>query len=303
VNFETPIELKGPLRAPRQMLDAQIVRGDKSLHDSSVASSLGLSGAPIEAPTHFSQFDPLAARVWGNAWFERGCISSHFRSMVVEGEFVQAFMTTTGPTAATIQMVKTDGTVVLDGTASIGPDHPPTELDRRLASSRRPENLFIVDQMEIGTTIHLSDGSSVTFDDPNGPLYPFSLSEKIEKITEPHPWYTSEGAATSPWQRPIVPMEMLSVLANKVEPPWPVRGPSIGLFLDLEIRIIAGPIFVGEEYRVDAEIVGLSESKRTESYWTLTTLRDRDNDVKAQVLLHSGVFKASYAEYPRDRLL
>jgi hypothetical protein len=73
--------------------------------------------------------------------------------------------------------------------------------------------------------------------------------------------------------------------------------------LDLEIRIIAGPIFVGEEYRVDAEIVGLSESKRTESYWTLTTLRDRDNDVKAQILLHSGVFKASYAEYPRDRLL
>ncbi len=286
------------------MLDAQVIRGDKSLHDSSVAASLGLGGAPIEAPTHFSQFDPLAVRLWGSSWFERGCISSHFRTMVVEGEVVEATMSTLSPSNAIIQMVKADGTVVLDGTASIGPNYSPTELEVRLASLRRPEQLFIIDQMEVGTKIHLADGSSITFDEPNGPLYPFSLNEKLAAITEPHPWYTPEGAATSPWGRPIVPMEMISVLANKVEPRWAVRTPSVGLFLDLEIRLLAGPIFVGDTYAVDAEVVGLSESKRTESYWTLTSLRAQgSDDVVATVLLHAGVFKKSYAPYPRNQLI
>jgi hypothetical protein len=49
--------------------------------------------------------------------------------------------------------------------------------------------------------------------------------------------------------------------------------------------------------------VGLSQSRRTESYWTRTTLTDASNDkVAAIVLLHSGVFKESYAGYPKDRL-
>ncbi len=302
MDFPTPIEVKGPLRAPRQMLDDQVVRGDKSLHDTSVAASLGLGGTPIEAPTHFSQFDPLAFRLWGPTWFARGCISAHFRTMVVEGELVQATLSTTSPTNAVIQMVKSEGTVVLNGTASIGPDYSPTELEVRRASLSRPERLFIIDQLEVGTKIHLSDDSSITFDERNGPLYPFSLNEKLATITEPHPWYTRDGAATSPWRRPIVPMEMLSVLANKVEPHWAVRTPSVGLFLDLEVRVLAGPVFVGESYAVDAEIVALSESRRTESYWTLTTLRGRDDRVVATVLLHAGVFKKSYADYPRQLL-
>jgi Transposase IS116/IS110/IS902 family len=42
-----------------------------SLHDGEAAASLGLIGAPIEGPTHFSQFDPLALALWGQNWFER----------------------------------------------------------------------------------------------------------------------------------------------------------------------------------------------------------------------------------------
>ena len=85
--------------------------------------------APIEGPTHFSQFDPLAEQVWGQRWFETGTLSAHFQTMVIGGEQVQASLTTTGDTSATIEAHKPDGTPVLVGTASIGPDHPPSELD------------------------------------------------------------------------------------------------------------------------------------------------------------------------------
>jgi hypothetical protein len=302
MSFATEITISGPFRSPAQMLQHQEVEGHASVHDADEAARLGLLGAPIEGPTHFSQFDPLAVALWGSDWFERGCISSHFRTMVVEGEEVQATMTATGPRSARIEAHKADGTPVLAGTASIGPDHPETELDARRAAQGDPGELFIVDQLRVGLR---SDGPevSMTHDERNGPAYPFSLAEKLERITEPHPWYTPDGAATSPWGRAVVPMEMISVLANKTGKGWPVRSPVMGLFLDLEVRLLDGPVFVGQRYAVDREIVGLSQSKRTESYWTKTTLTDVDTaKTVAQVLLHSGVFKESYAGYPKERL-
>ena len=303
MRFATELTVTGPLRAPAQMLADQEVDGHASVHDGETAASLGLTGAPIEGPTHFSQFDPAAVALWGPAWFESGCISCHFRTMVVEGEQVQASMTTTSATSARIEAHKADGTPVLTGTASIGPDHPETELDARRAAQGDPGELFVVDRLEVGMTRDEGEIVSMTHDEGNGPGYPFSLADKLAKITEHHPWYTAEGAASSPWGRPVVPMEMISVLANKSGRGWPVRSPALGLFLDLEVRLVNGPVFVEQNYIIKREIVGLSQSRRTESYWTKTTLTDSETlKPAAIVLLHSGVFKESYPGYPKDRL-
>lgn len=301
--FETELTITGPLRSPAQMLADQVVDGHASVHDGAEAEALGLAGAPIEGPTHFSQFDPLAAARWGTAWFERGCISSHFRTMVVEGEQVRASLTTTGATSGRIEAHKADGTPVLEGSASIGPEHGETALDARRAAQGDPGELFIVDQLAVG--MRNDDAGEVVMDHttPNGPAYPFSLADKLATITEPHPWYTPEGGAGSPWGRAIVPIEMVSVLANSTAKGWPVRSPVMGLFLDLEIRLIHGPVFVDQPYRISREIIGLSQSRRTESYWTRSTLTDASTGaVAAVVTLHSGVFKASYPDYPQDRL-
>ena len=301
--FAAPLVVTGPWRSPAQMLAEQEVHGHASVHDDTTAAAVGLAGAPIEAPTHFSQIDPLAVALWGPAWWETGCVSSHFRTMVVEGEEVQASLTTTGPTSATVEAHKVDGTPVLAGTASVGQDHPPTALDERLSGLTDPGELFVIDRLEVGMRHTGEDPVVVTAAERNGPGYPFSLEEKLERITEPHPWYTAEGAASSPWGRPVLPMEMISVLAHKSGQDWPVRQPALGLFLDLEVRLVEGPVFVGQPYAVEREIVGLSQSRRTESYWTRTTLTDADTGrLAAVVTLHSGVFKASYPGYPPERL-
>jgi hypothetical protein len=300
--FDTEITLTGPFRLPAQMLQEQEYGGHHSVHDEATAGKLGLAGAPIEAPTHFSQFDPLAELVWGESWFERGCISGHFTTMVVEGEEVQASLTTRGAEPARLTAVKTDGATVLSGTASVGPEYGETELEARRARQGPPSELFIIDQLEIGMRRDAGK-ATIDHDTRNGSLYPFSLDEKLARITEPHPWYTAEGGRTSPWGRAIVPMEMLSVLAHKTPVQWPLRGPALGLFLDLEVRLIEGPVFVDQPYVIESEIVGLGESRRTESYWTRTTVTDVDTDtLVAVVLLHSGMFKDSYAGYPADRL-
>ncbi len=303
MRFATEITLTGPMRSPTQMLAEQEVDGHASVHDREAAASLGLIGAPIEGPTHFSQFDPLAVTLWGQAWFEQGCISSHFQTMVVEGEDVQASMTTDGPRGARIEAHKADGAPVLSGTASIGPDHLATELDARRAAQGDPGELFIIDQMHVGMRGDDGEVVSMSHDESNGAAYPFSLADKLARITEPHPWYTPDGGSSSPWGRAVVPMEMISVLSNKSGRRWPVRSPALGLFLDLEIRLLDGPVFVDESYAVEREIVGLSASRRTESYWIKTTLRHLGTcQPVATVLLHSGVFKESYPGYPKSRL-
>jgi hypothetical protein len=301
--FETELTVSGPLRAPAQMLADQVVDGHASVHDDASAASLGLAGAPIEGPTHFSQFDPLCVALWGTDWFEHGCISSHFRTMVVEGEEVRATVTAAaGATTGRVTAEKADGTPVLTGTASIGPEHPGTELDARRSAQGDPGELFVIDRLEVG--MRSAEGTvSMDHDTPNGAAYPFSLDDKLARITEPHPWYTAEEGASSPWGRAIVPMEMISVLAHASGRGWPVRSPALGLFLDLEIRLVHGPVFVDQLYRVTSEVIGLSQSRRTESYWTRTTLVDADTGrTAAEVVLHSGVFKESYPDYPRDRL-
>lgn len=291
----------GPERHPKQLLGDQEYDGHASVHDDEVAGELGLTGAPIEGPTHFSQIDPLAFDVWGQQWFETGCVSAHFLNMVVEGESVTASITPARTGAARIDAAKGDGSPVLTGTATVDPTQP-TELGDRLArmQARDPGELFIVDQVELGPLPGTAPVVSIDLDTDNGHLYPFSLRRKLDAITERTPWYDRDD---TPWGRPILPFEMYSVLAHKVGARLPVRGPAVGLFIDLEVCAVEGPLFVGEDYRLEHEVLAVGQSRRVESHWVETrVLSAATGHHAATVLLHSGVFKASYAEYPADRL-
>ena len=152
----------------------------------------------------------------------------------------------------------------------------------------------IVDRLQVGWKSQ-PEPASMGFEEHNGNLYPFSLADKCRLITESSPWYVPGGG--SPWGKPVVPTEMMSVLTEKGGLHLPVRGPSVGLFIDLEVRRHT-PVLVGEQYTVTHELVCVGQSKRVESYWTRSDLRAANGTLAATVLLHQGVFKASYAGYP-----
>ena len=298
--------LSGALRSPVNLLTEQKYAGHKSLHDDAEAARLGIKAGPIEGPTHFSQFVPLLAEVWGNAWYERGCFSSHFLNMVFEGEKVRAEIDRPAPgaTRTLARAFKEHGTPVLEASASLGPDHGETLLEARMKALRPPGDLVILSDLKVGMTGRDNEIVSMGADQHMGDLYPFSLADKLKVITETHPMYSDTKA--SPWGRPVIPLEMVSVLANYSShgARFPVKNPSIGLFADLEIRMINGPLFVGEEYLLRREIVALSESRRVENYWVRTRIFDATGKVqKAETLLNHGVMKASYPHYPAERLV
>jgi hypothetical protein len=292
--------LIGPWRAPRQMLADQEYDNHVSLHDDATAQKLGFRSGPIEGPTHFSQFEPLGHSLFGQRFLETGCISAHFRNMVVEGEEARAFARKAGDDYAEIWMQKRDGTEVLRGSLSVGPNAPPSALDQRLASLPPLADPVILADVKVGTRM-APQRVRMDPDQNMGALYPFSLNEKLAKITEPSPWYRS---AATPWGRPIIPFEMISVLVQHIsrEDRLPVRGPAIGLFADLEIRLLDGPLFVGEDYIVEREVVALSGSRRTESVWVRSEVRrPTDNSLAAVMLLNSATLKDSYARYETER--
>ena len=207
---ESPESITGPWRRPHQMLHAQVYDLHASIYDDATAQKLGFQGGTIEGPTHFSQFAPLCVKLWGNAWFETGCISAHYRNPSFEGEEVQALVAKPQPgeRQVAIQMVKRDGTEVLRGTASVGDHKTPTALEHRLGELKPLADPVILRDVKVG----MKTGRQTVrmdFEQNMGDLYPFSLAEKLKVITEPSPFY---AGAENPWGRQVIPIEMLSVL-------------------------------------------------------------------------------------------
>jgi hypothetical protein len=249
---EADTELIGPWRTPRQMLQAQSYDSHASIHDDATAQKLGFRGGTIEGPTHFSQFVPLCVEQWGIEWLRTGCLSAHYRNAVFEGEQVEALLAKPrdGVRQSEIRMIKRDGTEVLRGTASVGLNAPPTALELRLGELKPLADPVILRDLKLGMRTQ-RQRVRMAFDQNMGELYPFSLRQKLEVITEDSPLYSR--TSDNPFGRPIIPMEMLSVLFQHKarEDRLRSRGPAVGLFADQEIRLLNGPLFVDQEYELE----------------------------------------------------
>jgi hypothetical protein len=195
-------------------------------------------------------------------------------------------------------MIKRDGTEILRGTASVGGDGSETALSLRLKELKPLADPVILRDIKVGMKTPRQT-VKMDADQHMGDLYPFSLAAKLKVITEPSPYYSG---GDNPWGRAIIPFEMLSVLFQyrAREDRLAVRGPAVGLFADQEICLLRGPLFTGESYTTEREVVALSGSRRTESMWVRTTVFGADNAPVATMLLNLASIKQSYAAYEKE---
>ena len=146
-------------------------------------------GAPIHGTVHWSQFTPLLLQVFGPQWFESGTISVAFKNIVTHLQPVKAFIEKPqeGHAASVVDiwMEHVDGTPVLDGTASIG-NVEPTEVSRQLARIKPIVGGLVFMPHPVGTKTVNVEKAKISFGVPIGPLFPFTLEQKLECITEYH---------------------------------------------------------------------------------------------------------------------
>lgn len=295
--------------------------GHKAIHDDETAAKIGFGAAPIHGTVHWSQFTPLLLQAFGRAWFETGSISVHFVTPVSHLQPVRAFLARPEPgklaQQVDIWMEHMDGRVVLEGTASVGLKlgEMKTMAQSKIESIKPVKGSLLFVRHPVGTKTTNVETARIDFNSEVGPLFPFTLNQKLEIITEFHPWFTEEGGQLSPWGRAVLPPEALNQimlgLAGSHEPAqWPEapedswfreacggRTP-VGLFGGCEVIMHSGPVFVGEDYQITRELLGKGETPRAEFRWVRTLLSQaKTGKLVAEMSLQEMMLKASFEGY------
>ena len=319
-------------RRPHNDLQQQHVGGGhKAIHDDATAAKIGFGAAPIHGTVHWSQFTPLLLEAFGAAWFETGSISVHFKTPVSHLQPVRAFaaLPDAEKLAAgqgqqlAIWMEHLDGRVVLQGTASAGlkPGEVPTMAGTKIAGCKPVTGELLFARQPVGTSSTNVEPARIDFGGKViGPLFPFSLEDKLACITEFHPWFDEVAGKASPWGRAVLPPEclnaiMLSLCGTTVATRWPARPQDdwlkeaaggktpVGLFGGCEVVMHNGPVFVGEQYEATKTLVAKGETPKTEFEWVRTVLREPGpaGRVIAEMTLQSMNLKGSFEGYEELR--
>jgi hypothetical protein len=271
--------LAGPWRRPRN--NAADQRG--SIHDDATAQKLGFRGGTVAGSIHMEQFPPLLVRAFGERWFETGSLSTYFRNATTDREPVRAFAAVAAGGAddqVRVWMEKDDGTLVLEGTASVGSPAEPSMLRRKLAEPREDGELRILRDLAPGTEVA---------------AVPARLSRAVAEarqrvVTEPLDWY----AGASPWGGAIATPALAVQAMVAVQPEMHLRPGAVGLYGAIEVRHIAGPVFIERDYFVSAKILAVGQTPKTEYFWYESLLSDtRDGKQVASMLMMLRFMKAS----------
>jgi hypothetical protein len=295
--------LRSRVRAPRVASffspDAEAARPDSasgSIHDDAVATGLGFRGGTIAGSVHMDQFPAILVEAFGREWFETGSLSLTFRNATISGESVIAMVEVPASrtdSQARAWIERTDGLLAGEGTASVGSPAAPTHLSSADLRPTDPGRLRILAGVRPGVTRldHRARADSARM------ASRLAGDPGLDQLG----WY----AGASPWGAPVAsPSALVQLLRNRGTEFGPHIGPAVGLFGAIEIRHLAGPVFLDRDYHVQGEVVAVGESPKTEYAWYDTRAYDDTGTAVASMRMKLRWLKASsplYAEGAKEQ--
>ncbi|NHJ25762.1 MAG: hypothetical protein EAX89_14365 [Candidatus Lokiarchaeota archaeon] len=263
-----------------------------SIHDDDVAKSVGMRGGTIPGTIHLSLFGPIALKVFGDQWFEKGTLSLYYTYATTDREKVRAIIALPPEEAEDVQVeAKIEligGQTVAQGTISMG---NPTELSYLKVIELKnspPEDLRIL--------AHLKPGLEM-------PSKEFLLTQKdaikgLDWICDPLEYYKVQ----SPWGSPILsPTAMYGAMALGADWLDSHTIDAVPFYGATEIQLINGPVRVGVPYKVTGTIVCVGVSSKTEYFWYDSVLEDKESGKQIAKMRHLNRFmKASSPLYKEE---
>ncbi|MFW9948980.1 MAG: hypothetical protein ACFFKA_02495 [Candidatus Thorarchaeota archaeon] len=260
-----------------------------SIHDDSIAKSVGMRGGTIPGTIHLSLFGPVALEIFGNRWFEKSTLSLYYTYATTDRERVRAIMALppegVEDTQVEAKIELIDGHIVAQGTISIG---NPAQLSylQAIDLKNSPQN-------ELRILSHLKPGLEM-------PSKEFLISHKdaikgLDWICDPLDYYKSK----SPWGPPILsPTAMYGAMALGADWLDSHNIDAVPFYGATEIKNINGPVKVGVLYKVSGTIVCVGVSSKTEFFWYDSVLEDKESGQQIAKMRHLNRFmKASSALY------
>ncbi len=287
--------LVGPVRVPHNRASAEaMARIGKeprphNIHDDATAQALGFRGGTVAGSVHLDQFPPVLLAAFSGEWFENGSLSLQFRNATVDAEPVTAMVAKPYPGTDQVdaRMVRQDGLLVAEGTASVGRGAGPTYLTALDLRPVDPATLRLLKGVSPGRPL-----SSRTF-----VVDATAQREQLEAnpITEPLAWYTGP----SPWGPPIVnPAAVVQLIRNGPGDFGPHVAHAVGLFGAIELRYVAGPLRCDTTYSTSGEVVAVGASPKTEYVWYDSRAIDEHGQVTVTMRMQLRWMKASSPLYP-----
>ena len=287
-------QIHGPIVRP----DNPVADAVGSIHDDDVARKLGFRGGTIPGDALMDLYPGFLAQHFGRPWFERGTLSLYFRLPLEGGDPVRAILEKNddedGSRAAAgpfqTRLVTPDERVVAEGTVSIGETLKPSALFARDLRAVEPDQLRILAQMVPGETIATHRVELTTEQQLNRIARGFG-GQQSEAEGDVEDEVAHWHRTASPWGAAIaLPSTAIGLLLYRGPRValTPRIGDSVGLFGAIELRHQNGPIQLDQSYDVNARVVALSESPKTESMWfdsVATTPTDPDTPVASMRMM------------------
>ncbi|MBK5221597.1 MAG: hypothetical protein JJE52_01715 [Acidimicrobiia bacterium] len=274
--------LRGPARRP---INAH-QEAPNSIHNDEVAGSLGFRGGTVAGSIHMDQFPPLLVQAFGQRWFETGSLSLQFRNATTSGEEVSPLLGDPGASddvQVPARMLRDDGLLVAEGTASIGNPSEQSHLHSIDLRPSDPSELKMFPHLAIGEVIMEHEGSVASAD----------AIGRADKglITEPMGWYLGD----SPWGGPIAgPSQVIGLLWRRTTGVLTAStGGAVGLFGAIEVRHLNGPVMADTTYQVESRVVAPGASPKTEYVWFDSTASDDTGTPIATMRMQLRWMKAS----------
>ena len=257
--------LAGPWRTPCN--NARHEAG--TIHDDATAQAHGYRSGTVAGSIHMEQFAPLLLHALGPGWLERGALSLWFRAPSVDSEPVRALVQAQG-TQRRVRMLTAQGLEVLEGSASATLDSHGA-VRQHLAQSLPGAAPRMLAQVPVGWAVH---GLPTR-------VAQAAIERRRHLLTEA----VGDG----------VPLSAAVHAMRVYEPLLPLQlGAAVGLFGAIEWQWLAGPMKAEHNYLVDARVLDVGDSPRSEMLWCETTLRDAAlGHAVARMLMLSRLLKAS----------
>lgn len=277
--------ITGPVWAARNTAAGA---GAGSIHDDKTASGLGFRGGTVAGSVHMNQFAPVLIEVFGYRWFEGGNLSLEFRNATVDGEEVQVFVSplADGETQTEVWMERADGMRVCEGTAAMR-DHSKSRLATKDLRECDPGELRILRSLSAGESL----GSYEISVDKERQFKQFDE----DLISDPLDFYRTGSI----WGGPIAcPSTIVQHLYRPPQAAFRERlGDVVGLFGAIEVGHVNGPLILGRDYRIEAEVVCVGQSPKTEYLWFDSKAIDGQGKTTATMRMQLRFMKASSPLY------
>jgi hypothetical protein len=254
------------------------------IHDDDTATDLGFRGGTVAGSIHMEQFAPLLERSFGEAYWRTGTLSLYFQSATVDQEPVRCSISDVTQAEsirrARVWMENQAGTLILSGTASCDGHDDESELRSRLEQIRPETELRILKKMAVGDS---SPPVAVQVSDDH-------VDRQLRVITEPLECYQSPAR----FGARVLPMTGIVGMFDPAEQliARSAIQPFVGLYGAIEIEFINGPVFSETDYLASGEIVGLTDSPKTEMLWRDMRLA-KDGEPIARMLKLDRILKDS----------